>query len=107
MRLLILLFFTFFIISCHSNETQLIDNCTWSAGYKITSEEDAIKVATYYLNSLKRDNEFYKDSVTVTKYFNEPSVYEVSFKRSDSFQPSFIFLVVRKSDGCVKEFSFE
>jgi len=107
MRFFTSILFVFFIISCHSNETQIMDNCTWSAGYKITSEEEAVKVAIIYLNSLKRDNEFYKDSVNVTKYFNEPSVYEIGFKRSDSFQPSFIFLSVRKSDGCVKEFSFE
>jgi hypothetical protein len=73
-------------------------DCTYSKNEIVTTKEDAVEIANYFLEQIA-DTNYYKDSVTVDQY-NEGN-FRISFKRKDLVMPPTILLYVRKDDGCV------
>jgi hypothetical protein len=105
------LFLAFLILllltSCHTSKIDLFQKCTWSAGYFISNEKEAINVATDFIKSNNYKSELFLDSVEVVHIQNDSTIYEISFKKTAEELPPNIVFFIRKSDGCLVEASLE
>jgi hypothetical protein len=101
LKIILILFASIILASCYTTDIDLFRKCTWSADHLISSEEEAIKVATDFIKSNNFENELYLDSVEVWQILNDSTIYEISFKKKAMELPPNILFFIRKSDGCL------
>ena len=103
MKLILVLFTSLLLASCHTTEIDLFRKCTWSANQFIPNEKSAINVAIDFIKSNNFENELYLDSIEVYHILNDSTIYEISFKKKAMELPPNILFFIRKSDGCLVE----
>lgn len=103
MKIILVLFTSLLLASCHTTEIDLFRKCAWSANHFISNEKAAVNVAIDFIKSNNFENELYLDSVEVYHILNDSTIYEISFKKKAMELPPSILFFIRKSDGCLVE----